>query len=199
MRQNDGYQHRCHNKTLLIVHLIFVTKYRKLVLIEQLAADVKQIIFDTCKKKHWYIRCMETDKDHIHILLQYNPKDSITDIVSMLKQTSTFYIWKHHMSFLKKHYWKEHTLWSDGFFACTVGQIKIQQSIIQKVRGSSCGLLKPTLKGRRFFQKIFYDKQEEKKSKISEKNQHSLLTSANNGVITIIRKRKMKKIRRRLL
>ena len=126
MRQNDGYQHRCHNKTLLIVHLIFVTKYRKLVLIEQLAADVKQIIFDTCKKKHWYIRCMETDKDHIHILLQYNPKDSITDIVSMLKQTSTFYIWKHHMSFLKKHYWKEHTLWSDGFFACTVGQIKIQ-------------------------------------------------------------------------
>ena len=121
MRQNDGYQHRRHNKTLLIVHLIFVTKYRKPVLIEQFAADVKQIIFDTCKKKHWYIRCMETDKDHIHILLQYNPKDSITDIVSMLKQTSTFYIWKHHMSFLKKHYWKEHTLWSDGFFAYTVG------------------------------------------------------------------------------
>jgi putative transposase len=37
---------------------------------------------------------METDKDHIHILLQYNPTDSITQIVSTLKQVSAYCAWK---------------------------------------------------------------------------------------------------------
>ena len=39
---------------------------------------------------------METDKDHIHILLQYPPGDSIRHIVSILKQESTYYIWRTH-------------------------------------------------------------------------------------------------------
>jgi len=118
---NDGYQHRRHNKTLLMVHLIFVTKCRKPILVNGFTDGVKRIIFDTCKKKHWYIHRMETDKDHIHILLQYSPKDSVTEIVSTLKQMSTFYAWKHYSRFLKDYYWKEHTLWSDGFFACSIG------------------------------------------------------------------------------
>ena len=46
---------------------------------------VKQYLFDTCVKNHWYVKRMETDQDHVHILLQYNPTDSITHIVSILK------------------------------------------------------------------------------------------------------------------
>ena len=62
----DIYQHRRHNKNLLMVHLIFATKYRKPILIGKLKDDVKKYIFDTCIKHHWYIKRMETDKNHIH-------------------------------------------------------------------------------------------------------------------------------------
>lgn len=89
--KNDGYQHRRHNKNLLMVHLIFVTKYRKKLLYGTFRDDIKQWIYETCTKNHWYIKRMETDKDHIHILLQYNPTDSIKEIVAKLKQCSTFY------------------------------------------------------------------------------------------------------------
>lgn len=65
---------------------------------------------------------METDKDHIRILLQYNPKDCVSTIAAVLKQYSTYYIWKTHASFLQQHYWKEKTFWSDGYFAASVGQ-----------------------------------------------------------------------------
>ena len=71
----DIYQHRRHNKNLLMVHLIFATKYRKPILVEKLRDDVKQYIFADCTKHNWYIKRMETDKNHIHILLQYNPRD----------------------------------------------------------------------------------------------------------------------------
>lgn len=69
---------------------------------------------------------METDKDHIHILLQYPPNDSIRKIVSILKQESTYYIWEKYAGFLRYYYWAEHTLWSDGYFAASVGDASVE-------------------------------------------------------------------------
>ena len=119
----NHYQHRRHNKNFLLVYLIFVAKYRKSILYGQIRKDVKQHIFDVCVKHHWYIYTMETDGDHIHILLQYNPSDSITKIVSVLKSYSTYHIWRTHRAILFQYFWKEQTFWSDGYFACSVGNV----------------------------------------------------------------------------
>ena len=52
------------------VHLIFVTKYRKKIFkSDNLADDVNQFLYDVVKKYGYEIIQMETDKDHIHILL----------------------------------------------------------------------------------------------------------------------------------
>ena len=120
---SDGYQHRSHNKNLLMIHLILVTKYRKQILKNIIDTDVKKYIYEICVRKHWYIRRMQSDKDHIHILLQYNPTDSVSNIVATIKQYSTYHMWAIHASALHKHYWKEHTFWSDGYFACSIGRV----------------------------------------------------------------------------
>lgn len=91
-----------------MVHLIFVTKYRKKIVLGDFRDAVKQYLFDTCVKNHWYVKRMETDQDHVYILLQYNPTDSITHIVSILKQHSTYLSWQQHSALLKQHYWKKH-------------------------------------------------------------------------------------------
>ena len=101
---NDGYQHRRQNKNLLMMHVIFVVKYRKQLLFGTICEDVMQYIFDICKRKHWYIRRMETDKDHIHILLQYNPTDNVSQIVSTIKSYSTYHILKKHSNYLRTHF-----------------------------------------------------------------------------------------------
>lgn len=121
MRREEIYQYRRHNKNLLMVHLIFVTKYRKKIFFNTFKENIKQYIFETAKNHHWYIKRIETDKDHLHILLQYNPTDSITDIVRTLKQYSTHLAWKNHSYILKEVYWKNKTLWSSGYFAASVG------------------------------------------------------------------------------
>ena len=102
----DIYQHRRHNKNLLMVHLIFVTKYRKKIVLGDFRDAVKQYLFNTCVENHWHVKRMETDQDHVHILLQYNPTDSITHIVSALKQHSTYLSWQQHSALLEQHYWK---------------------------------------------------------------------------------------------
>lgn len=106
-----------------MAHLIFVTKYRKKLFYGAFREDVKRYIFETCVRHHWYVIRMETDEDHVHILLQYNPTDSITVIVSTLKQHSMYMAWRDYEDLLSKEYWKEKTLWSDGYFAASIGEV----------------------------------------------------------------------------
>lgn len=118
----SSYISKNHKKFFLKIHLILVCKYRKKLLINSIDEDVKQFIFEISKKSDFKIDTMETDKDHIHILLDISPNYSISGIVNRLKSISTNMIWKRHNDFLKKHFWKENTFWSDGYFVCSVGE-----------------------------------------------------------------------------
>lgn len=126
----DNYQHRRHNKNYLLAHIILVTKYRRKLFYGDFRNTTKQCLVDVCIKHSWYVKRIETDKDHVHILLQYNPTDTISNIVSILKQCSTQYLWEQYAEYLQKRYWRERTLWSDGYFAASVGTVS--QNVIER-------------------------------------------------------------------
>lgn len=123
------YVSQNHSKSLLMCHLIFVCKYRKKLLIP-LGDDVKKLVIDVAERYRFHIAEMEVDEDHIHMLIHYTPKMSILEIVRLLKQITTFRIWKSHEHLLSNHFWKERTFWSDGYFACSIGNVS--QETIQK-------------------------------------------------------------------
>jgi putative transposase len=112
-----------HSKFLLMYHIIFVCKYRKKLLFEPIKEELKQIIFDISKESDFVILEMETDEDHIHFLIKSEPKVSVLAIVRRLKQESTIRLWKTQKEYLRKYYWNENTLWSDGYFASTIGNV----------------------------------------------------------------------------
>lgn len=107
-----------------MVHLIFVCKYRKKLLV-RFDNQVKRILNDIAKEKDFEIIKMEVDKDHIHLLVNYNPTQSILEVVRLLKQISTYRIWRQNNNhiYLTKQFWKEKTFWSDGYFACSIGNV----------------------------------------------------------------------------
>lgn len=127
MRQKETkkgrYYHISRRKFCLKVHLVLVTKYRKPLLCGNISDDVKQYFFDLSVQNGWKILKMETDRDHIHILLEYDTTESVSDIVRVLKQNSTYRLWKNHHSFLSAQYWKKRIIWSDDYFACSVGEV----------------------------------------------------------------------------
>ena len=69
------------------------------------------------------IRYMETDKGHIHYMIETEPTMSISKIVNLMKSYTTYHIWKRYPQYLRKQFWKEHTFWRDGYFACSVGNV----------------------------------------------------------------------------
>lgn len=66
---------------------------------------------------------METDKDHIHYIVETEPTMSISKAVNLMKSYTAYHIWKMYQPFLSKHFWKEHTFCTDGYFACSVGNV----------------------------------------------------------------------------
>ncbi|MFL8712818.1 IS200/IS605 family transposase [Clostridioides sp. GD02377] len=118
------YVSRNHSKCLLLVHLIFVCKYRKNLLIK-FGDEIKHILSDIAKEKDLIMVEMEADKNHVHLLVKYRPTVSILEIVRWFKQISTYRIWRinNNQLYLNKYFWKEKTFWSDGYFACSIGNV----------------------------------------------------------------------------
>mgnify|MGYP002724800771 FL=1 len=127
---DNRYNRHNRRKYNLKVHIVLVTKYRKQLLKGNFADDVKQKISDICKTKEWGIIAMETDKDHIHFLVEYDATDMVCDIIKTVKQETTHYLWQKYNSFLSKQYWKKKIFWSDGYFACSIDEVS--SSTIQK-------------------------------------------------------------------
>ena len=119
----NNYTSVNRHKYYLKVHLVFVCKYGKQLLVNNdIDFKVKQIFKNIESNSDFIIDIMETDKDHIHLLVSYPPKISVSSIVRKLKQVSTISLWKHNPLYLSKHFFKEHTFWSDGYFACSIGE-----------------------------------------------------------------------------
>ncbi len=83
---------------------------------------VKDKCLEISKNYDFEICYLETDKDHIHFMIQTTPQVSIGQIVRVLKQQTTFAIWRK-FPILKQFFWKEKTFWSDGYFVTTIGQV----------------------------------------------------------------------------
>ena len=69
---------------------------------------------------------------------------SVRKIVNLMKSYTTYYIWKRYPDYLRKHFWKEHTFWTDGYFVCSVGNVSEEMlkniSMVrdEKEGGSKC-------------------------------------------------------------
>jgi len=123
MSKNSNYISTNRSKHYLKCHLIFVCKYRNKLLVNQLKVDMKQLLLNITSKSDFEIEVFESDIDHIHFLIRYIPRLSITSIVRKLKQESIYHIWHSvHKNYLYTYFWIEKTFWSDDYFVCFIGE-----------------------------------------------------------------------------
>lgn len=112
-----------HAKTHLRYHIIFSTKYRRNCL-TNIREDVLNIFKEIANKYQFKIFAMEIDRNHIHFLIEFSPKYSISQVVKLFKQISIHKIWEIHETYLKQFYWKnKKILWTHGYFCSTVGNV----------------------------------------------------------------------------
>jgi putative transposase len=98
----------------LKIHLVIVTKYRRKVINKAMHLKLEEIFSNTCNK--WECECLEfnTEQDHLHALIDVNPKVAPCKLVNSLKTVSSRLIRKEFGDYLSCFYRKP-VLWSIGY------------------------------------------------------------------------------------
>jgi len=103
------------------VHLVWVPKYRKKVLIGPVAVRVRDLIRQIAMEHEIQIISGKVGRDHIHVLISYLPHQNISRIVQWLKGTSSRVLLQE-FAHLRKQFWGRH-LWARGYLAVSTGTI----------------------------------------------------------------------------
>lgn len=104
------------------MHLVCVTKQRRSVFTQQSLSVVEESFREVARKMDFQILEFNGEADHIHALIEYPPKLSVSQIVNSLKGVSSRMYGK---AGFKKPYGKD-ALWSPSYFASSVGGAPIE-------------------------------------------------------------------------
>lgn len=116
----SDYIHKSDNVTVLMYHLVFPAKYRRAVFDGKVDEVLKEVCLEIEKRYQMKFLEIETDKNHVHFLIQSVPTYSVTKIVRTLKSVTAREIFRRYPQ-VEKQLWGGE-FWTDGFFAGTVGK-----------------------------------------------------------------------------
>lgn len=126
------YMHKSHNVSKLMYHFVFPTKYRRVVIDD----EVDQVIKETCIEigKRYELNFLEigTDKDHVHFLIQSVPSYSPTQIVKIVKSITAREVFSKCPN-VKKKLWGGN-FWTSGYYVSTVSEHGNEEVIANYVK-----------------------------------------------------------------
>lgn len=106
-----------HSVSDLKIHLVCVTKYRRKIFTTESLAVIEKSFTEVATKMDFQIQEFNGEADHIHALVEYPPKLSISQIVNALKGVSSR---RYGKAGYTKPYGKN-ALWSPSYFVSSVG------------------------------------------------------------------------------
>lgn len=120
MSNENDIRHRRHCVFLMHVHLVFVTKYRREVFTKEILDDLCPIFSSVCMDFEAALVEFDGEDDHVHLLVNYPPKVSISNLVNSLKGVSSRMIRKKNYPSIRQKLWGG-ALWSPSYFAGSCG------------------------------------------------------------------------------
>ena len=102
-------------------HIVWVTKYRKKILIGELAKRVREIIREICKSNDVEIIKGHISSDHVHLFVSVSPHISVSKLMQYIKGKSSRKVMSEFKT-VSRMYWGRH-FWARGYFVVSSGTI----------------------------------------------------------------------------
>lgn len=113
------FQRNCVYQTAY--HVVWCPKYRKKLLIGQIAVTLSDVLDDVCTKHGFTILSKEIQPDHVHFFVSISPAVSVAEAVKIFKGASARTLLTKHPE-LKKQLSDGH-LWSPSYYVGTAGDV----------------------------------------------------------------------------
>lgn len=131
--KSNNYHTSTHIKFLCRYHVIFCPKYRRKVLVNGIDNRLKKVFFEISKNKGFDIISMDIMPDHVHLLIDCNPRYGIMQCITDLKWQSAHVLNKEFPEIRKKI----PSIWTRSCFVATVGSVSLDtvKSYIESQKG----------------------------------------------------------------
>ena len=118
------YKHYNHAVGLATVHLVWIPCRRKRVFAKNAPLKLRciEIFQSVANDKGWVIKALEVASDHIHLLVEYDPHHSISQVVKAFKGRSSRLLREEFPSLLKLP-----SLWTNSYMFDTTGKISTKR------------------------------------------------------------------------
>jgi putative transposase len=111
-----------HGYGQITYHIVLVPKYRYRIFYDKrVKKDCESIFNNICAERGYKIHVLEVVDDHVHLFVEFQPSNPLSEVVQYLKGGSSYRLFKLHPE-LRKRYWGG-SLWSDGKFYRSVGNV----------------------------------------------------------------------------
>jgi putative transposase len=100
-------------------HFVWSTKYRRNVLVDKIADDLKLLHEKIAKEKGVILVAQEVMPDHVHLFITMHPKFSPANIVKIFKGITAKKLFEIHPE-IKNQLWNDH-LWNPSYYVGTCG------------------------------------------------------------------------------
>ena len=117
----ENYRKTSHSTYDIKYHIVWITKYRKPIMIGQIALRTRDLIRMVCSKNDVEILSGHVGKDHIHLLVSVPPYLSASKLVQYIKGYSSRKLQMEYKE-LNKQYWGQH-MWARGYFVASSGNV----------------------------------------------------------------------------
>ncbi len=117
----SAYRHGSHTVFSIHLHLVWITKYRKKVMVGPVSYRVRDIVREICLQDQVDIIKGHVSTDHIHLFVSIPPQVTISRLVQRLKGKTSFKL-LNEFPHLRKTYWGRH-FWARGYFCCSSGNV----------------------------------------------------------------------------
>lgn len=116
---NEEYRRGRHSVSRLVCHLVFVAKYRRRVFDAAALEWLQRHFAKVCDTMECALLACDGEADHVHLLVEYPPKHSVSVLVNALKGTSSRLL-REDRPDIAARYWRG-VLWSPSYFAVSAG------------------------------------------------------------------------------
>lgn len=107
-------------------HIIFCPKFKRIVLVDNVEKDLREIFYDIAKEKEVEIKLLEIMPDRVHMVISIDPRQPLHELIRYFKGISS--------RILREKYPKLKSrlpsFWTHSYFCCTIGHLN--EEVVRK-------------------------------------------------------------------